>query len=101
MASAFYQRWNRLRSRLTIKSECSFKIKKYEYLSKTSITSNDEAQSGWKERRAICSKVGISEWVATTSERNKKYKIVNAELPVTQSEIEDTDEETDEEDSSN
>lgn len=64
-------------------------------------STNDGIDSGWKERRAICSKVGITEWVATTSERNKKYKIVNAELPVTQSEIEDTDEETDEEDSSN
>ena len=31
----------------------------------------------------------------------KNYKIINAEMPVTQSEIEDTDEETDEEDSSN
>ena len=57
----------------------------------------DGANTGWKERKAIASKLGITEWKAdSVAEKNKNYNLIDPELPVTQSEIADTDEETDE-----
>ncbi|CAG5113047.1 Oidioi.mRNA.OKI2018_I69.chr2.g7197.t1.cds [Oikopleura dioica] len=64
-------------------------------------SASDGVKTGWKERRAICSNVGITEWAPSGKEAGKRYNLVDPELPITQSEIEDTDEETDEEDSSN
>ncbi|CBY14303.1 unnamed protein product [Oikopleura dioica] len=58
----------------------------------------DGTNTGWKERKAIAIEFGITEWKSNEGdEKNKKYNLIDPELPVTQSEIEDTDEETDEE----
>ena len=61
-------------------------------------SSADGLKSGWKERKLICMNAGITEWTPKVHEG--KWQIINPEMPVTQSEIDDTDEETDDEDSS-
>lgn len=55
----------------------------------------DGANSGWKERIAICQKLGYTEWKPKSkSEQKNKYQLIDPELPMTQSEIEDTDEDS-------
>lgn len=61
-------------------------------------SASEGLKSGWKERRAICMAAGISEWKPVVHEGT--WQVIDPELPVTQSEIDDTDEETDDEDSS-
>ena len=51
--------------------------------------------SGWRERKAICQKLGYVPWKPNNRKKSAKYKFFNAEMPVTQSEVDDTDEETD------
>ncbi len=56
-------------------------------------------EPGWKERKEICQKLKITEWKPTAKDEKGNWQLLNPELPVTQSEIEETDDETDEEDS--
>ncbi|CBY07870.1 unnamed protein product [Oikopleura dioica] len=56
-------------------------------------------EQGWKERKEICQKLKITEWKPTAKEEKGNWQLLNPELPVTQSEIEETDDETDEDDS--
>ncbi|CAG5095226.1 Oidioi.mRNA.OKI2018_I69.XSR.g14089.t1.cds [Oikopleura dioica] len=55
----------------------------------------DGRRSLWKARKLICQGFGITEWQPASSKPNDKWQIIDPELPTTTSEVDDTDEETD------
>lgn len=54
--------------------------------------------SGWRERKAICQKLGYIPWKPVNRKKSAKYNFYNAEMPVTQSEVDDTEDEESDDD---
>ena len=56
-------------------------------------------EDGWRERRDICRMLNVTEWQPKRAE-NDNWQLIDPELPITQSEIEESDDDSDDPDSS-
>jgi hypothetical protein len=57
-------------------------------------------EPGWKERKEICQNLKLTEWKPKEKNEQGNWQLLNLELSITLCDIEETGEETDDDDSS-